>query len=230
MWNECVRIFPYRAQVADFNRKKLRENYTEKEIITVRNESQTLEIAVGVEVILLKNIASAAGLCNGSLGIVKFLQKRADGEILYIAVDFYSYIGSFFLSSSHGKGFPVYRTDVLKWDKITSSYKKYKIFPLSLSYAYTGHKSQGANIKKVAARLGESEFCAGPNYVMLSRCRRLEDPLILDTCIAHDRFSENTNATKLRIVEDKRLKRLSENHFTIIRNQDFKSKCHQIKL
>ncbi|CAG7824150.1 unnamed protein product [Allacma fusca] len=229
MWNECVRIFPYRAHVADFNRKRLRENYTEEEIITVRTESQTLEIAVGVEVILLKNIASAAGLCNGSLGIVKFLQKRADGEILYIAVELYSCIGSFFVSSSYEKAFPVYRTDVILWDKITSSYKKYKIFPLSLSYAYTGHKSQGANMKKVAFYLGESEFCAGLDCVMLSRCRRLEDLLILDTYIADDRFSQKTNATKLQIAEDKRLKRLSENHFTVIRNKDSKAKC-QIKL
>ena len=48
-----------------------------------------------------------------------------------------------------------------------------------LAWAITIHKSQGMTLEKMAIDLGRGAFADGQLYVALSRCRRLEDVLLL---------------------------------------------------
>ena len=59
--------------------------------------------------------------------------------------------------------------------------------PLSLAWAITIHKSQGATYDKAIVNIGEKEFHLGLTYVAFSRVRSL-DGLLLRGCYGMDRI------------------------------------------
>lgn len=127
---------------------------------------ETLELAVGAQVMLLWNVAVESGLCNGSRGVV----LDFDGETTYPIVTF-----------SEGKNLVV---GPQRWripnDDGGAAYMEQ--IPLKLAYATTIHKSQGQSLDKVRISLDSTVRTPGQAYVALSRARTLSG-LVLDRFI-----------------------------------------------
>jgi ATP-dependent DNA helicase PIF1 len=124
---------------------------------------QTLELKVGAQVMLLKNVDLAAGLCNGSIGVVtgfpttgievafdsgKVILERDSWEIKEQNVN--------------AKGEATLRTVAERMQ-----------YPLKLAWAITIHKSQGATLDHVEVDIADA-FATGQAYVSLSRVREMK--------------------------------------------------------
>ncbi|KAJ3624779.1 hypothetical protein MTP99_018376 [Tenebrio molitor] len=119
-----------------------------------------LELKVGAQVMLLKNINLAAGLVNGARGVVKSFED----------------------------GFPVVRfrnkehtAKHERWMVKTAGGATLtrKQIPLKLAWAFSIHKSQGLTLDCVEMSLGKV-FEAGQAYVALSRAQSLDTLRVLD--------------------------------------------------
>ena len=73
--------------------------------------------------------------------------------------------------------------------------------PLSLAWAITIHKSQGATYDKAIVNIGEKEFHLGLTYVAFSRVRSL-DGLLLRGCYGMDRIMRINLHRKQQLRED----------------------------
>ena len=115
-----------------------------------------LLVAVGAQIIIIKNISIENGIVNGSRGIV------IDLEPDYIKVKLLS-----------GKEFDIQRAS---WKIEDNNYYITKNqFPVKLAYALTIHKSQGTSIDYVETNISNTSiFEYGQVYTVLSRCRSLE--------------------------------------------------------
>lgn len=124
--------------------------------------TRRIELKVGAQVMLLKNIDVENGLYNGSIGIVTKIDQ----------VPFVSFNGREVIVD--------HEEWEIKEQQVTASGKlknktlaKRKQIPLKLAYAATVHKTQGQTLDKVKIDLtGAWEY--GMHYVALSRVRTLE--------------------------------------------------------
>lgn len=129
-----------------------------KEIVDKENNyEKILQLSIGAQVMLLKNIDQDKGLVNGSRGVVIGFNsldipyvKFMNGEIE--SIDRHEYI--FELSSV---------TNVIA-----------KQIPLALAWCSTIHKSQGQSLDYVKINIGREIFECGQTYVALSRARNLD--------------------------------------------------------
>jgi len=127
------------------------------------NYEKTLFLAVGAQVMLLKNIDQEKGLVNGSRGVVIGFDdnclpmvKFCSGEIHTIHYHDYLY----------------------EISNVTQLIAKQ--IPLSLAWCTTIHKSQGQTLDSVKINIGRGIFEYGQTYVALSRARNLEGLYIED--------------------------------------------------
>jgi ATP-dependent DNA helicase PIF1 len=133
-----------------------------------------LDLAVGAQVLFTRN-DSGRRWVNGTLGrVVDVGEESAEVEILW----------------GPGTG-DVHEVREVTWESTSFEWNpgtgriesrvigKYHQLPLVLAWAITIHKSQGMTLEKMAIDLGRGAFAAGQLYVALSRCRRLEDVLLL---------------------------------------------------
>lgn len=129
-----------------------------KEIVDKENNyEKILQLSIGAQVMLLKNIDQDKGLVNGSRGVVIGFNsldiphvKFMNGEVELI--DRHEYI--FELSAV---------TNVIA-----------KQIPLALAWCSTIHKSQGQSLDYVKINIGREIFECGQTYVALSRARNLD--------------------------------------------------------
>lgn len=162
-----IRLFPYRKQSEDFNRRQLQKINTESFIfptmywgdegrIEKMKDSfpipEALELKVGAEVIFTQNDPQKRWI-NGTQGIIQEIkdkritvQKKSGRDVTVDPV-------SFDLMNAEGE--------------IVMSATQ---FPLNLGYATTIHKSQGATLDKVWCDLSQL-WEPGQAYVALSRLR-----------------------------------------------------------
>ena len=136
---------------------------------------RSLQICVGAQVMLLKNLDLASGLANGSRGVViKFTQdlpvvKFLNGEERIIDMDIW---------------------DVEENDKPILRAKQ---VPLKVAYAISIHKSQGCSLDFAEIDLSNI-FEYGQAYVALSRVKSLEGLSIInikyDNICAHPKAIE----------------------------------------
>ncbi|XP_015605451.1 ATP-dependent DNA helicase PIF1 [Cephus cinctus] len=120
-----------------------------------------LELKVGAQVMLLKNINIANGLVNGARGvIVKFVD---DVPLVH------------FRAGEH------YLAKMEKWSIKSSGGSMFfrKQIPLKLAWAFSIHKSQGLTLDCVEMSLGRV-FDSGQAYVALSRAQSLQSLRVLD--------------------------------------------------
>lgn len=129
-----------------------------------------VELVENSQVIVTRNIDIAAGIVNGTRGIIKNLFKDfviikdVDGNLHNIS----------------------YYTDVLdKNDKsakaMKSAAKSYILhMPLKVSYALSIHKSQGMTIDALEIDLGDNIFTCGQGYTALSRAKSLKSIRIIE--------------------------------------------------
>lgn len=115
-----------------------------------------LELCVGAQVMLVVNVEVAAGLCNGSRGVViGFVNSRP------------------MVKFTNGLVIPISEIIVqLIIDEDTFVYR-YQV-PLILAWAITTHKSQGSTLDCAEVDIGSTIFEAGQAYVALSRVKSLE--------------------------------------------------------
>lgn len=118
----------------------------------------TVELCVGAQVMITRNINIAENLVNGSRGFVKNLD--ANGAIVQL-VD----------GSVHSI---IYAKDDLQNKKSVS------FLPLKLAYAITIHKAQGATLDAIELDLGKKIFQCGQAYTGLSRARTMKSVKITD--------------------------------------------------
>ncbi|XP_004687737.1 PREDICTED: ATP-dependent DNA helicase PIF1 [Condylura cristata] len=126
--------------------------------------SQLLQLKLGAQVMLVKNLAVSRGLVNGARGVVVGFEKQ-------------------------GRGLPQVRflcgvTEVICADRWTVQASGGQLLtrqqlPLQLAWAISIHKSQGMSLDCVEISLGRV-FASGQAYVALSRARSLQGLRVLD--------------------------------------------------
>ncbi|KAM5241117.1 ATP-dependent DNA helicase PIF1 isoform 1-T1 [Hipposideros larvatus] len=126
--------------------------------------SQLLQLKLGAQVMLVKNLAVSRGLVNGARGVVVGFETE-------------------------GRGLPQVRflcgvTEVIRADRWTVQTTGGQLLsrqqlPLQLAWAMSIHKSQGMSLDCVEISLGRV-FASGQAYVALSRARSLQSLRVLD--------------------------------------------------
>uniref|UniRef100_A0A4W2GP01 ATP-dependent DNA helicase PIF1 n=2 Tax=Bos indicus x Bos taurus TaxID=30522 RepID=A0A4W2GP01_BOBOX len=126
--------------------------------------SQLLQLKLGAQVMLVKNLAVSRGLVNGARGVVVGFEAE-------------------------GRGLPQVRflcgvTEVIRADRWTVQTTGGQLLsrqqlPLQLAWAISIHKSQGMSLDCVEMSLGRV-FASGQAYVALSRARSLQGLRVLD--------------------------------------------------
>jgi ATP-dependent DNA helicase PIF1 len=115
-----------------------------------------LTLAIGAQVIIIKNISIEQGIVNGSRGIVTELEPE------FIKIKFVN-----------GKELEIKKSS-WKIEELNYFIVKNQ-FPVKLAYALTIHKSQGTTIDFVETNIScTSIFEYGQVYTVLSRCKSLE--------------------------------------------------------
>ncbi|XP_053449181.1 ATP-dependent DNA helicase PIF1 isoform X2 [Nycticebus coucang] len=140
--------------------------------------SRLLQLKLGAQVMLVKNLAVSRGLVNGARGVVVGFQTEGRG-----------------LPQVH---FLCGVTEVIRADRWTvhatgGQLLSRQQLPLQLAWAISIHKSQGMSLDCVEISLGRV-FASGQAYVALSRARSLQglrvldfDPMVVrcDPCVLH---------------------------------------------
>lgn len=118
---------------------------------------QILQLCIGCQVMLIKNLNIEAGLANGSRGVVtgfatngQPIVKFMNGQILQIGVEKWT--------------MRVNETVIMRRTQ----------YPLILAWSITIHKSQGSTIDLLKVDLGSKIFSDGQSYCALSRSKSLE--------------------------------------------------------
>uniref|UniRef100_A0A2K5D7Y4 ATP-dependent DNA helicase PIF1 n=1 Tax=Aotus nancymaae TaxID=37293 RepID=A0A2K5D7Y4_AOTNA len=137
--------------------------------------NQLLQLKLGAQVMLLKNLSVSRGLVNGARGVV--VGFEAEGRELKSDC------------SVPSLGLPQVRflcgvTEVIRADRWTvqitgSQLLSRQQLPLQLAWAMSIHKSQGMTLDCVEISLGRV-FASGQAYVALSRARSLQGLRVLD--------------------------------------------------
>ena len=115
-----------------------------------------LELAVDAQVMLLHNLNPAAGLVNGSRGVVVGFEETKG----YPLVEFLN-----------GARIPIAPH---LWALEADSDVGREQIPLRLAWASTIHKAQGATLDSALIDVGDNTFEAGQAYVALSRVKSIE--------------------------------------------------------
>lgn len=123
--------------------------------------SSVINLKIGAQVMLVKNINISSGLTNGARGVVA---KFKDG-----------------LPIVHFKSGEYYKVNIEKWSVQNANgaiiYRKQ--IPLKLAWAFSIHKSQGLTLDCVEMNLARV-FDAGQAYVALSRAQSLKSLRVLN--------------------------------------------------
>ncbi|CAH1964924.1 unnamed protein product [Acanthoscelides obtectus] len=122
--------------------------------------SSKLELKVGAQVMLLKNINVSAGLVNGARGVVKSFTEGLP-VVLFKNKELHLKKERWVVKSASG-----------------GSITRVQL-PLKLAWAFSIHKSQGLTLDCVEMSLGRV-FEAGQAYVALSRAQSLDSLRVLD--------------------------------------------------
>lgn len=148
--------FNYKSDIVHNKIPERELEYLKKKIEKDCPAINNLTLAVGAQVIIIKNISIENGIVNGSRGIV------IDLEPDLIKIKFIN-----------GKEIDVDRTS---WKIEENNYFIVKNqFPVKLAYALTIHKSQGTTIDFVETNISNTSiFEYGQVYTVLSRCKSLE--------------------------------------------------------
>ena len=123
-----------------------------------------LHLKVQSQVMLLVNQDPAAGLVNGSRGIVTGFSGSGDPIVKFM----------------NGKTVTVLAAQWSSEAEVEADAVKREQIPLRLAYALTIHKAQGASLDSALIDVGESTFEYGQAYVALSRVRSMEALYVFD--------------------------------------------------
>ncbi len=158
----------------------------------------TLQLCVGAQVMLLRNLDVPRGRVNGSRGMVVDFVPRASVLAGSCAAPVAGALDAVALRSWRGRLLPLVRfTDGEELVVAPSRFSSVVPgtgecvrvqVPLKLAWAITVHKSQGMSLDAVRVSLGNT-FAVGQAYVALSRARSLQGLQIVDwdpDCVRSD--------------------------------------------
>ncbi len=131
-------------------------------------------VAVGARVVLLRNVGTQQGYVNGAEGKITGL-SIVNGEVTKIKV--------LLNGKSRARTFSRTMSEKVMYQGV-AYYRK--TFPLSLSYAITAHKSQGATFKNKVFLFIRHCFLPGQLYVMLSRVTMRKNIVVASGQIKRD--------------------------------------------
>lgn len=153
-----TKLYPKNVDVDRINKhfmEKLMEKYGHTSH-TFQNELKgTVDICIGCQVMITRNLATECGIINGTRGVVETIDKGSSVVIIRLC---------------SGNSFEVDMVDLLDDDDVIIA----TIMPLKLAWATTIHKSQGATIDKLDIDLGGDIFAYGQAYTALSRAVSLD--------------------------------------------------------
>lgn len=135
---------------------------------------EPLQLKVGAQVMLTKNINLEEGLCNGKQGkIIGFVGDHP--EVLFV----------------DGK-----QCVITRFKQASDKFPRLSVhhYPLLLAWAITIHKMQGASLTHAEMNLGSSIFADGQMYVALSRVRSLHGLYL--TAFDPNKLSANLHVKK----------------------------------
>lgn len=148
--------FNYKSDIVHNKIPERELEYLKKKIEKDCPAINNLTLAVGAQVIIIKNISIEKGIVNGSRGIVTNLEPN------FIKIKFIN-----------GKEIDI---EKCSWKIEENNYFIVKNqYPVKLAYALTIHKSQGTTIDFVETNISNTSiFEYGQVYTVLSRCKSLE--------------------------------------------------------
>lgn len=121
-----------------------------------------LELMLGAQVMLIANLDPAAGLVNGSRGVVVGFCSATEMPMIEFVNGLRRPIGT--------HSWPIEDYEFVSRTQI----------PLRLAWAYTTHKAQGATLDTALIDIGSGNFEYGQAYVALARARSLDGLYIYD--------------------------------------------------
>ncbi len=192
-FNSALRIYPLNSRVNDYNLTHLEklslpcyqvlaENTGPKahevEAADASNLHKKIPLVLGARVILTENVWTDIGLVNGAIGTVHdFAWKQgADTKTelpFVVLVKFDQYSGpACFDDPALASVVPIFRSrrDFLRGNSNCTRTQ----FPLTIAYAITVHKPQGATLDQVVLDISEKDFQPGLTYVAVSRVKTLQ--------------------------------------------------------
>ncbi len=149
-----------------------------------------LHLAPGAQVLFTRN-DSGGRWVNGTLGRIVALSPQAAEVLVLWGPE---------TGNVHEVGPVTWEQQVFDYDRaqgrvVSRVVGTYRQLPLVLAWAITIHKAQGMTLDRAALDLGRGAFAEGQLYVALSRCRRLDDLLLLRPIRPSDlRVSERVRA------------------------------------
>lgn len=135
-----------------------------------------LSLKVGSIIILLRNLNTKRGLCNGTRLAVKVLKSNL-------------IIAEVLIGTAIGETVFIPRIDLAPSTTELPFILRRRQFPVKLAFSMTINKAQGQTLKKVGIYLPDVVFGHGQLYVAISRVRRSGDVKI--------KISEGTEQGKL---------------------------------
>jgi ATP-dependent DNA helicase PIF1 len=202
--SDSVELDDPRAEDAARVQDRLRQSEFFRDCIA----QDRLQLCVGAQVMLLRNLDTTTSRVNGSRGvIVRFVDKETillsalrgnDSSCTFIPVAG-PFVDAPLLALYNGTQIPVMKfSDGAELAVLPSRFSAYYNgagectrvqVPLKLAWAITVHKSQGMSLDAACLSL-RSMFAVGQAYVALSRVRSLEGLQILDwdmSCLRTDK-------------------------------------------
>jgi hypothetical protein len=234
-FDSALRIYPTNHQVDAYNTEHLEKlnspciqalalhTGTGAKDVAARDAGNlhvSIPLAVGARVMLTENLWTGAGLVNGSLGTIRDMAWEEGSDpravppfVVLVQFDRYSGPACFGPEDDDVAGMedmarvvPVFRStrDFVK-GSVTCTRTQ---FPLTIAYAITIHKSQGATLDQAVVDISCKDFQPGLTYVAVSRVRSLQS-IMFNCQFDLDSLRSNAIAT-INAREDDRLRRVPQ--------------------
>lgn len=197
-FDDALRIYPLNSRINEYNLTHLEgldkpcyqvvANTGPKadgvEAADAGNLYKKIPLVVGARVMLTENIWIDVGLVNGAIGTVHDIAWLAGANLretvpLVVLIKFDCYNGLACFDDADLAGVvPIFRSkrDFLRGNTSCSRTQ----FPLTVAYAITVHKSQGATLDKAVLDISDKDFQPGLNYVAVNRVKAIQG-VIFDT-------------------------------------------------